>query len=234
MKRFMNSAVYRIFDYLARLVLLNLLNFLVSLSFLLLFIDDAWSPLVSTLVMVGILSITFFPAIIATFSVIKGYEDGKTTAIFKPYFLAFKKYYLKTLGLGIILLVSAFLLTNSLFVFYNNYQTSVANMVGFYLTIAIILVFILSVVHLPIMIVHFDDLSIMQYIKLSITMGFKDIIFSFLMLVVVAVTIMSSITVPFIMAIGGFSIPVFLLVKITYRRYIKISNKYEKERNDEN
>ena len=97
---FMKSGIYRILDYVARLVILNVLVLIISFSLLFVFKDQYW-PLIITL-------LTFFPSLVAMFRVIKNYEDGNNPSVFKPFLKAFSKYYVKsiifTIGIGIIAL----------------------------------------------------------------------------------------------------------------------------------
>ena len=84
---FMKSGLYRVLDYIARLVILNVLILIISFLLLLIFKDQKW-PLIIT-------ALTFLPSIVSAFKVIKDYEDGKNPSIFKPFFKAFKQYYIK-------------------------------------------------------------------------------------------------------------------------------------------
>ena len=218
---FMKSGIYRILDYVARLVILNVLVLIISFSLLFVFKDQYW-PLIITL-------LTFFPSLVAMFRVIKDYEDGNNPSVFKPFLKAFSKYYVKsiifTIGIGII----ALLLANSLNVFAKNYNQSVANIIGYYLTISLILAVGILVVHIPLVIVNFDDLTIIQYLKLSIAMTFKDVILSFLCVVVVGVFVITSYVFPIVAGVGGISLPVYLITKLTYKRYSLLSDKHNNE-----
>lgn len=218
---FMKSGIYRILDYVARLVILNVLVLIISFSLLFVFKDQYW-PLIITL-------LTFFPSLVAMFRVIKDYEDGNNPSVFKPFLKAFSKYYVKsiifTVGIGII----ALLLVNSLTVFAKNYNQSVANIIGYYLTISLILAVGILVVHIPLVIVNFDDLTIIQYLKLSIAMTFKDVILSFLCVVVVGVFVITSLVFPIVAGVGGISLPVYLITKLTYKRYSLLSDKHNNE-----
>lgn len=218
---FMKSGIYRIMDYIARLMILNVLVLIISFSLFLIFKDQYW-PLIIT-------GLTFIPSLVALFSVMKNYEDGNDPSVFKPFFKAFIKYYVKSIIFTIIVGIIAILLVNSLTVFAKNYNQSVANIIGYYLTISLIFVFILILVHIPLVIVNFEDLTIYQYLKLAIVLSFKDILLSFLLVVIVAVTVITSLVFPVVAGIGGISLPVYLITKITYRRYSLLSDKHKVE-----
>ena len=218
---FMKSGIYRILDYVARLVILNVLVLIISFSLLLIFKDQYW-PLIIT-------GLTFIPSLVAMFRVMKDYEDGKDPSVFKPFFKAFIKYYIKSIIITVIVGILALLLYNSLTVFAGNYNKSVANIIGYYLTLSLILVAVLIVVHIPLVIVNFDDLSIYQYLKLAVLMSFKDIVLSFLMTVIVVAFLITSMVFPVVAGIAGISLPVFLITKMTYKRYSLLSDKHNQE-----
>lgn len=215
---FMKSGIYRILDYVARLVILNILVLIISFSLLLVFQDQYW-PLIITL-------LTFFPSLVSLFKVMKDYEAGLNPAVFKPFFQAFGKYYIKSIIFTLIMGVVALLLINSLSVFSANYNQSVANIIGYYLTISLIIAVVFVIIQLPLVIVNFDDLSIIQYLKLSMVMGFKDIGLSFLIIVIVVGFLITALVYPIVAGVIGISLPVFLITKMTYRRYSLLSDKH--------
>jgi uncharacterized membrane protein YesL len=218
---FMKSGLYRIMDYIARLVILNVLVLIISFSLLLVFKDQYW-PLIIT-------GLTFIPSLISMFRVMKDYEDGNNPSVFKPFLKAFIKYYIKSMIFTLIIGIIALLLANSLTVFAKNYNQSVANIIGYYLTISLIIVAGLVVVHIPLVVVNFDDLSIFQYLKLAVTMAFKDVVLSFLSVVIVVFFTITSIVFPIVLGIAGVSVPVYLITKLTYKRYSLLSDKHSVE-----
>ena len=218
---FMKSGLYRIMDYIARLVILNVLVLIISFSLLLVFKDQYW-PLIIT-------GLTFIPSLISMFRVMKDYEDGNNPSVFKPFLKAFIKYYIKSMIFTLIIGIIALLLANSLTVFAKNYNQSVANIIGYYLTISLIIVAGLVVVHIPLVVVNFDDLSIFQYLKLAVTMAFKDVVLSFLAVVIVIFFTITSIVFPIVLGIAGVSVPVYLITKLTYKRYSLLSDKHSVE-----
>lgn len=215
---FMKSGIYRLLDYVARLVILNILVLIISFSLLLVFQDQYW-PLIIT-------ALTFFPSLVSLFKVMKDYEAGLNPSVFKPFFINFGKYYVKSIIFTLIIGAVALLLMNSLSVFSANYNQSVANVIGYYLTISLIIVVVFVIIQLPLVIVNFDDLSILQYLKLSMVMGFKDIGLSFLIIVIVGGFLITALVYPVVAGVIGISLPVFLITKMTYRRYSLLSDKH--------
>ncbi len=218
---FMKSGIYRILDYLARLVILNVLVLIISFSLLIIFDKQTW-PLIIT-------GLTFFPSIVSMFKVMKDYEDGKDPSVFKPFFKNLGKYYLKSIIYTIMILGVSFLLYNSLMVFSANYNESVANIIGYYLTISVIVVALFIIIHLPLVIVNFEGLGLFQYLKLSAVMCFKDIVLSFMIIVIVGVFLITAFIYPIIAGVIGISLPVYLITKMTYKKYSLLSDKHSLE-----
>lgn len=222
---FMKSGLYRVLDYIARLVILNVLILIISFLLLLIFKDQEW-PLIIT-------ALTFLPSLVSTFKVIKDYEDGKNPSIFKPFFKAFKKYYVKSLIYTVIIGIVAILLLNSYSVFNARYAEGVVYVIGYYLTISVILVAILGVVQLPLVLVNFDGLGVLQYLKLSIVMGFKDLLSSAISVVIIGLIVIVGVVYPTVLAIIGISGGVFAITKLTYRKYSVLSSRHVHDEDEE-
>ena len=215
---FMKSGLYRVLDYIARLVILNILVLIISFLLLLIFNGEKW-PLIIT-------ALTFLPSIVSGFKVVKDYEDGKNPSIFKPFFKAFKQYYIKSLIYTVIIGLVGVLLLNSYSVFNAHYSEGVVYVIGYYLTISIILVALLGVVQLPLVIVNFDGLGIMQYLKLSIVMGFKELLSSAIIIVIIGLIAIVGVVYPTVLAIIGFSGGVYSITKLTYKKYSLLSSRH--------
>ena len=145
--KFMNSKIYRIFDYIFRLVLLNFLIFITALSFYLFLPEKTPNWLKDTLSF-GQMGLLFFPSLVAVFDVIKQYEENKSTSILRPFFQSLKKHYKSSLLMGIGMLIIAILLSNSINVFLQQFHNGLINVIGFFLTVSVILVLFFPV-HLP-------------------------------------------------------------------------------------
>lgn len=221
--KIMNSKIYHILDYIFRLIILNFLIFLISLSFLIIIPYFNDSDLAYYLALIPT-AFTFLPAIVSCFNVIKQYEEGNFHSIIKPFFKSFKKYYLKTVFISFIIVIVAVLLNNSITVFYQQIQNGLINLIGLILTLAIIFMMILALVHLPLVIVYFDDLKLIHYLKLSFLFAFKDLLLSFIMTIIIIIIFMLNFTWPHGMIFIGFSLPIYVLIKLSSKLYIKYSN----------
>lgn len=227
---FVKGKLYRFLDYVLRLILLNFL--IVIPSFLLLFIYSFFSKETETLwfylTLVPVI-IWFFPSIVAVADVIRQYEDDKTNTIFKDFFKSFRKLFIKSFIVGIIIYLIVILFYNSFNFFNTNQAKSVGYLIGLIVTISFIFVAVFLIIHIPLVIAYFPDLSIIQYLKLSLIMAFKDFGSTFLMVTFAIIIGVLSALIYYVMFLGGISVIIYLMVKLSFKSYIKIYRKVEKE-----
>ena len=159
-----NSKAYQVFDYICRLIILNILLIVISFSIFIIFsnIFSDMKDIYKTLLLIPT-ALTFFPALVSVFSVIKDYETIKSSGIIKEFFGAFKKYYFKTLIFSILIIVVFILVSNSLSFFNSLKETELVYMLGYIITLSLIMVLIIMLVHLPLVIIYFDDLKMLQH-----------------------------------------------------------------------
>jgi uncharacterized membrane protein YesL len=216
--KFMNSKIYRIFDYIFRLVLLNFLIFITALS-LYLFLPESIPNWIKDTLSYMQMGLFFFPSLVATFDVIKQYEENKSTAIFRPFFQSLKKHYKISFLMGIGILIISLLLTNSITVFLQQFQNGLINVIGFFLTVSVILVLLFCLVHLPLVLVYFRGLRLIDYGKLSLIWAFRDFVLTLMMVVIVVFVLVTDFVFPYFLAFFGISLPIYLLVKMTFKSY---------------
>ena len=149
-----NSKLFRFFDLLYRLLVLNIMTIIISLPI-----------------------ITFFPAIVAMVSTLK--YDMSETGIFKPYFRNFKKYFWKSFWMGLALLI-CFAAGAYAYYFWINVETDLA----FMKIIIQIGIVVLLVSHLPQLICIFKDLPNFQIFKVSFYISFRYFLTTLIMLIV--------------------------------------------------
>ena len=147
-----NSKLFRFFDLLYRLLVLNIMTIIISLPI-----------------------ITFFPAIVAMVSTLK--YDMSETGIFKPYFRNFKKYFWKSFWMGLALLI-CFVAGAYAYYFWINVETNHAFMkiiiqIGIVVISICVLILVLLVSHLPQLICIFKDLPNFQIFKVSFYISFR-------------------------------------------------------------
>lgn len=158
-----NSKLFRFFDLLYRLLVLNIMTIIISLPI-----------------------ITFFPAIVAMVSTLK--YDMSETGIFKPYFRNFKKYFWKSFWMGLALLI-CFVAGAYAYYFWINVETNHAFMkiiiqIGIVVISICVLILVLLVSHLPQLICIFKDLPNFQIFKVSFYISFRYFLTTLIMLIV--------------------------------------------------
>lgn len=227
---FVKGKLYRFLDYVLRLVLLNFL--VVVPSFLILFIYSLFSKDTESvwfyLTLIPVI-IWFFPSIVAVTDVIRQYEDEQTNTIFKDFFKSFANHFIKSFIIGLIIYLLIILFYNSFSFFNINQAKAAVYVLGLIITIAFIFVALFIAVHIPLVITYFSDLTLIQSLKLSLIMAFKDFGRTFLMVILAIIVGVLSILIYYVMFLGGISVVIYFIVKLSFRSYIKIYRKVEKE-----
>ena len=228
--RIMQSKIYRFLDYVLRLIILNALVIIPSFSFFIIYASlnkTTDNPLIY-LSLIPIL-LWFFPSVVATSSVIRQYETNDTNTIFKDFFKSLKSTYIKSLLFSIIIIVCGLLLYNSVMFFTNYIRNSLIHIVGLFLSISCIAIFIIVVINIVLVMSYFKGLRIIEIVKLAGIMAFKDLLSNILAMFIVFMFIVLDIAMYVLMAFGGIAIPLYLVIKLTFKKYIKIYRKVEEK-----
>lgn len=222
----MQSKIYRFLDYVLRLILLNFLILIPSFSFLIV-VSNITKNGNNWLVYISFIPVLLWliPSIVATMDVIKQYETKETNTIFKDFFKSIKKYYWKSLLLTGGLILFFLIFGNSIRFFYNRALEGFLYIFGLILSCSFAIVLAMTIIHIALVMVYFDYLRIIEIIKLAFIMAFKDIVASLLAIATIVFMAGLDMTVYIVMFIGGFSIPIYLVVKLTLKKYIKIYRK---------
>ena len=224
--RILNSKAYQVFDYICRLIILNVLLIICSFSLLIIF-TNIFKNLDETyrLLLLIPTALTLYPSITAITYTIKGYQTNTLGGTFKEFFYGFGKYYGKTVIISILLMVVFVLLMNS-YQYFNAYKASgLAYGIGYILTFTFMFIVIMLIIHIPLVLVYFDGLNIKYYLKLSMILAFKDFGITFLCALIVVASIVLSVFFNLYMLIIGFSLPIFLIVLITKKKYLILSER---------
>lgn len=226
--RIMQSKIYRFMDYVLRLILLNALIAIPAFSFFIIYglIDKEGSYRLASLTLIPMI-FWLFPSIVAVTDVIKQYENDETNTIFKDFFKSFGKNYFKSLLISFLLIVTIVLLYNSITYFFNNARKDTLHLLCFFLSISISFVALLIISHIPLVMAYFKKMRIKEILKISSLMAFRNILINVLITFILIAFIAIDVTMNYIMIIGGFSLPIYLVVKISFRQYIKIYRKVE-------
>ena len=224
--KILNSKAYQVFDYICRLVILNLLLIIVSFSIFLLIINIF--PNLKNGYQILILiptALNFLPSIVAVAEVIKGYEIEKNTGIFKEFFTSFKKHFKNSSILSVLLIICILLISNSISYFSQMQDEGVIYTIGFGLSLSLVLILIIGIIHLPLVMIYFEDLNILHYVKLSLIFAFKDLGLTLLGALIVIVSIFLCYLIGVYFILIAFSLTIYLIIKLTKNKYIKISER---------
>lgn len=226
--KFVKGRLYRFLDYVLRLVLLNFWVVIPSFSILVVYslISKDTTTIWFYLTLVPLL-IWLFPSIVAVTDVIRQYEDEQTNTILKDFFKSLKRTYIKSFIIGLVIYVLIFLLYNSFQFFSINQNKDMVYTIGVALTISFMIATALVVVHIPLVLSYFTELSLIEYIKLALIMAFKEIGTTILIIISVGIVLLISIAYYFVMIIGGIAVSLYLIVKLSFKQYIKIYRKVE-------
>ena len=135
------------------------------------------------------------------------------------------EHFKKSFLLSVLLIISALLMSNSITFFSNMKAEGIIYTIGLALSLSIVIILIISLVHLPLTMIYFDDLKISHYIKLSLIFGFKDFGLSLLLTIFVVLTIVICSLSGLYLILIAFSLVIYLDVKLTKNKYVKISER---------
>lgn len=194
-----NSKPYRFFDFLYKLLIMNLLTFFLSL-----------------------LIITAFPAIIAMNATIKYDMDEPNP--FKAYFSNFKHYFKKTFFIGLILLFGAAIVGFAIYFYIFAVPQDTINTIIFQMGVVVMfilaIVIVMLCVHIPLITITFESLTISEIIKTSFYISFRYLLTTLILFGMLIVKIIGIILFP-IWIIVGISLPTFLGIRMTKAVYYK-------------
>lgn len=231
-ERIMQSKIYRLFDYVLRLVLLNVLIVVPSFSLFIIYsaINKSGNNHLTFLLLIPML-LWLFPSIVATTDVIRQYENKETNTIFKDFFKNIKKLYLKSFIISIFVYLGIGLFWNSLSFFLNNATKGSLYIICFIITASFAMAFVLVLSQIPLVICYFKKMGILQILKLSFIFAFKNIGINLIIaFCILGFGFIDAIT-TYAMALGGFSLPIYIMVKLSFKQYIRIYRKVEENEN---
>ena len=223
MKKFnlYNSKIFRFFDYVFRLVLINLLILIPSFLLfyiVMIFFKDSIKGVWEYLTLLPTI-LYMYPAICAGVDLIKKYELKQCNTVFKEFFKSLKRIYLKALIETIIILILVVLFYFSIRHFYLHLGDGVINSFGLFLAIAFAIMLLVIIVHLPLVMNYMEGCFVIDDIKLASMMAFQDLMITIGIVIFIVADVAIMFVSPTIMVIGGFSLPIYLLIKLTFKKY---------------
>lgn len=228
------SKIFKLFDYVFRIVLINLLIFIPS--FLLIYLmtlcfknvtGTAWE---FVLIIPTLLYI--YPAICAGVNLICQYELKLCNTVFREFFKSLKKVYLKALIETIFLIICFLLFYNSIMFFYLNIEKGYLYVFGFLLAVAFAIMIGVVIIHLPLVMTYMAGCTVIDDIKLASMMAFRDLIMSVAIVIVIIFIVIVSVSFDTVAVICGFSLPIVLLVKLTFKKYYIVYVRTHKKENE--
>jgi uncharacterized membrane protein YesL len=196
MEKMSSGKTLGFFDWIFRLVVINLLTLLLSF-----------------------LVVTILSAIVACYQTIKDYSEGESEQVYKVYFRNFKLHSEKSFLIWLIIL---FILGISLFSINFYVGLDAQNLfasAGFYMMLFMVILCVFVLLHLPLVIVYFRSFSLMETIKASILLGGKYLVTTMLLLLVLVGGLFLLPLLP-ISVLVGISIPSYLAYKLSSPVYL--------------
>ncbi len=215
------SKIFKIFDYLCRVVLINLVLF-IPFFLLIYLMEQCLAKVDFTLKPIVLLIPSIFyiyPAICASVDLFAKYELKLTNGVFKEFFKSFKKVFVKALIETVFLVIALSLFLNSISFFYNNLENGILYLVSFILAVAFTIMFLSIVIHLPLVMSYMEGCRVIDDIKLAGMMAFKDLGITIALIITTIFIIVLAVNFNTIAIICGFSLPIVLIVKLTFKKY---------------
>lgn len=228
-----NSKIFKIFDYVARLVLLNLLilipSFLIVVFFNFIFKDP--TSILSLLVVIPLL-MYFYPACCAAVNVIRRYELNFTKLVFKEFFKSFHRIYKKAFLETILITILFLLFYNSITYFSLHIKEGILYQASFVLSIGFASVAVAIVIHMMLVMNYMQGFSIIQDFQLALMMAFKDLTITIALIITFIFVAYLDIYYDTFLIIIGVSGPLYLLVKLTLKKYYIVYTKTKNKREE--
>lgn len=194
-----NSKPYRFFDWVYKLLIINI--------FTLIFIC---------------LVFTAFPGIIAMNATIK--YDMNESNVFRSYFSNLKYYFKKAIGLNFLLILVIGIVGFGFYFYSYAVPTDDAHTIIFQLGIAVMIilgvVIVMLCVHIPLLVITFESLTIGEVIKTSFYISFRYFVTTLILFGMFVLKIIGTIAAP-IWLLFGISLPTLLGIKLTEGVYYK-------------
>lgn len=221
-----SSKLYRFFDLLYKLLVINILTIILSLPI-----------------------ITIFPILVASIATIR--NDLSEGNILKAYFRNVKQYFMKSFLLGLCLLAILAIIIYAFFfwIFQEFHQSSMEwiAQAGLVAMIVCLIAYMFAIVHIPYLMIILPKLRNTDIVKTSFYMAFRYILTTIAMIItfcIIIAVLLICVAIPGLLSVWmiiGISLPIFLITKITKPIYYqfekvdfdKISKQIEEELEDE-
>ena len=206
------SKASRFFEWLFAIVIINLITIVLS-----------------------IFIITLLPAHVASYATISEFKENGTNRIIRKYFSNFMKYVEKAFLIGILIIVISVIAVFSMNFYKNKFDVeSTVGQVGYWIMLLVLFVILLLSLHIPLLVIKFPKLNIIDTIKISMFICFRYILSTITILVCDILMIVGVLALP-IWVFIGFTIPMVVVLRFTeptyyYLRKINIEEIIEKSK----
>lgn len=149
-EKYTNSKLYLFFDYLYKLIFINLFWFMATL--------------------IGLGVFTFMPAVITSYILLASVQHEQEFPLFRSFIIIFKKIYLRSQKLFLVLTFLGFILIFNLNFFYKQFITEPTsfNFIGLLITFFLFVGMVFTFLYTPMIAIYFPKLSVKDTLKLSL------------------------------------------------------------------
>jgi|SRR5690554_4596167 len=203
-----NDKLYFVLNILFYLVITNLVMFFLSL--------------------IGLVVLTFMPALIALVIIVNSVYFKQEFPVLKTFAKIFIKEYVRSQKLFLVLAIIGLIIGFDIHFFYLRINDNFINLVFLWLFIFIAILFILMLTHVLHVYIYFPNFNTFEIIKMSLLLSITNLINSILIIAITIGLLYLFVRIPFI---SGF-IPIIYFSGIEYIKAFLINNKILKLTNE--
>lgn len=196
-----NSRIFQVGEFLFKLLAINLLILVTSLPF-----------------------VTLYVALVAGYKQILFYQEKREASIIKTYFTFFKEDFLKNMMYGIAFSVLLVVLIFNIRFYYLSLANHPLYAVGLYLSVILLVVYLIFLIHMPLIQVYTTVRPLKQRVKLALFMSIRNLFLSLLLLFFIGLSILIFRYIPPLFILYGVSVPIYFTIKLSKQAYHKLSS----------
>jgi|SRR5690554_2071349 len=205
-KKTFSDKLYIFFNILTYIVFANLLMFVTSIF--------------------GLVFFTLMPALVALYIMINSLYFKSEYPILKTFFLIFRKEYVRSQKLFMILLIVGFLIGFDIYYFYTRIDGHVINLVFMLVFILLAVIFVLILTHVFPVYIYFPKLNVFETLKMAFLLSLTNLAHSLLYIIGFIATFFLLFYIPLLTAlipIGFFSLLVYAKSFIMNPNFLRLT-----------
>lgn len=204
---YVNSKFHSLLHLLSDLILINVLWFLVSA--------------------LGLFVFTIAPATIGMYTVTYSRIMGYDSSIFRGFFRVFKREFWKSQRVFISFLLIGTIIAVDVYYFYMSFTAdqSFFHAFGLFVSVILVLLYLLSLIHIGPVYLHFPGLSTFQLVKYALLFSVGFLFHSFLIIIIIALSLALIFCFPNLFTLIPtilVSLNVYLALYIVKGRYLRL------------